>query len=154
MTSPPEIDRHYAYFRASGSADVSNLDEILKLSADEQWNVGDSFERRGRSHTRKNSCWRLDSGLGDDKPLSDHLERLLYVLQSKRVALLEMGTEFSLEFVCVSFVYQSFGFELDFQIQRAATNLGVSFSFDSYSFGDLHEEIVELREKLGLRGEL
>lgn len=36
-------------------------------------------------------------------------------------------------------------------IRRRTTSLGIGFWFDTYSYGDHHEEIVELREQLGIR---
>ena len=45
---------------------------------------------------------------------------------------------------CVSFAYQSFSWELDFEAQTKATELGIGFWFDAYSFGDHHDEMVEL----------
>ncbi|NIA68923.1 DUF4279 domain-containing protein [Pelagibius litoralis] len=151
MPSPPETDREYAYFHAVGRDDPSEITEALGLQPDECWRVGDAFERRGHTLKRKSSCWRLKSGLEDTQSLDRHVDALLYRLRPHRDALLDIGTRFRTQIVCVSFAYQSFSWALDFEAQKEATSLCIGFWFDTYSFGDFHEEMVELREQLGLR---
>ena len=75
------------------------------------------------------------------------------MLGGHRDALRNIRTRFQTQIVCVSYVYQSFSWELDFDAQRQATELGIGFWFASYSFDDPHEEMVELREQLGVRAE-
>ena len=154
MPSPPETDREYAYFHALGSDDPTAITKALSMEADESWRVGDAFDRRGHRLRRKSSCWRLKSGLEDTQRLDDHVDALLHRLRPHRDALLQVGTRFRLQIVCVSFAYQSFSWALDFEAQKEATALGIGFWFDTYSFGDYHEEMVELREQLGLRQDL
>ena len=148
MSSPPETDREYAYFRAIGVGDVKQIDQAMNLSGSEFWNVGDTFQPRDIVFTRKSSCWQLDSGHDDKEDLEKHVEALLSKLSSKVEVLRSISSEFQLQIVCVSFTYQSFSFELPFELQRRATNLGISFWFNFYPFGDIHEEIVALREEL------
>lgn len=148
MVAPPETDREYAYFHAHGSEDARAISGILGLEPDKVWNVGDTFEVQGRKHFRRSSKWRLDSGLTDQDPLTDHVEALLDKLERKRAALQSLQSAFLTEIVCVAFVYSSFAWQLRFDLQRRATSLGISFNFDFYPFGDLHEEMVALREQV------
>lgn len=148
MSSPPETDREYAYFRATGLGDTSKIEALMNLSSSEHWNVGDEYERRDRTFKRMSSCWQLDSGYKDTEVLEKHIEALLGILTPKIGILQQLKAEYRLQIVCVSFVYQSFSFELPFELQKIATNLGIGFWFDSYSFGDTHEEMLELREQL------
>ena len=148
MTRQPETDRQYAHFVLVGMDDTSAIDDLLKLKAVQRWNAGDEYQKRGNTLSRRSSHWKLESGLDDTRPLVDHIAALLDLLASRRVALLELGTSFDLKIVCVSYAYQSFGLELPFELQRLATTLGVRFSFAAYSYGDIHEEISELRTHL------
>lgn len=148
MASPPETDRQYAYFRATGLGNTEFIDDLMKLDSSEYWNVGDQTDRLVRNFKRKYSCWKLDSGLDDTHELEKHIESLLLKLWPKLEILNQIRPEYHLQIVCVSHVYQSFSFELPFEQQKQATNLGISFWFDSYSFGDLHEEVTELRVQL------
>lgn len=148
MPSPPETDRQYAYFRAVGVGDAKNIDDLMKLDGGESWNVGDDFERLNRTYKRKYSCWQLNSGYDDTHRLEVHIEALLTNLDPKLDILNTIRAEYQLQIVCVSHAYQSFSFELPFEQQKWATNLGISFWFDSYNYGDLHEEISELRAQL------
>lgn len=153
MSSPPETDREYAYFRAVGTEDPSFVSNLIQLEPNEVWKLGDSFERRGHKFIRRSSQWKLDSGLTDQDVLSDHLSALLRRLEPQHDGLLRVKEKFKTQFVCVGFYYQSFSWEMDFDLQRRATALGIEFWFDTYSFGDHHEEMVELREQLDVRGD-
>ncbi|WP_037254968.1 DUF4279 domain-containing protein [Roseobacter sp. SK209-2-6] len=148
MSSPPETDREYAYFRAVGTEDPVFVSNLLNLEPNDVWKLGDPFERNGRSFLRRGSQWKLGSGLTDQDTLSDHLSELLKRLEPQREGLLRVKEKFRTQFVCVGYYYQSFSWELDFDLQRRATALGIEFWFDTYSFGDHHEEMVELREQL------
>ncbi len=134
-------------------ADPAEITQLLGIEPTESWKVGDKYERRGRSFKRRSSMWLLDSGFNDTYPFEDHIEALLKKLEPHRSELLDIGTRYSIKISCVAYVYQSFGLELPFDFQRRATELGIGFSFSGYSFGDFHEEMVELREELGIRGE-
>lgn len=151
MTSPPETDREYAYFSAIGSGDTSGISELLDLSPWEQWNVGDEYERREKLFIRRSSAWQLNSGLDDTRPIEEHLHSLLGRLQPRKLQLLQLATQFKLQFVCVSYAYQSCSFEIPMEVQRSATELGINFWFDGYCFGDIHEEITELRSELNAK---
>ena len=153
MTSPPETDREYAYFRVSGSFDPGEITNLLGMEPSEDWRVGDIFERRGHQFARRDSCWKLDSGLNDTHPLDLHLNALIKRLTPHRDGLLKVAEHYLVQFVCVSYAYQSFSWELDIDVQRKATELGIGFWFDAYSFGDHHDEMVELREQLGVRAD-
>ena len=129
MTSPPETDREYAYFQAVGVDDPKEISSALQMEPDDICKVGDDFERRGRIFQRRGSKWRLDSGLTDRSPLSEHLKTLLWRLEPKRDALFRIREKFKTQFVCVGFYYQNFSWELDFDLQRRATALGIGFWF-------------------------
>ena len=148
MSAPPETDREYAYFRAVGTDSPIRISKLLGLEPSESWSIGETFERRGNTFTRRSSLWQLDSGLTDQSPLKEHLSSLLALLEPKRSELLRIGESFRTQLVCVGYYYQSFSFELDLEIQTSATSLGLGFWFDIYSFGDYHEEITELREQV------
>lgn len=150
MSSPPETDREYAYFRAVGTEDPSFVSNLIPLEPNEVHQLGDPFERRGQTYFRKASLWKLDSGLSDQDALSDHLLALLGRLEPHHDGLLRVKEKFKTQFVCVGFYYQAFSWEMSFDLQRRATALGIEFWFDTYSFGDYHEEMVELREQLGM----
>lgn len=141
-------NRDYAYFHAIGSEDANGVTSLLKLQPDTVWNVGDPFEVKGRRHFRRGSNWRLESGLSDERELSEHVRALLQKLERKKHELNRVQESFLTEIVCVSYSYQSFGWQLDIQTQRRATSLGISFSFDFYPMVDVHDEIVSLREQL------
>lgn len=138
---------------ALGMGDPSEITQLLGIEPTESWKVGDKYERRGHSFKRRGSMWLLKSGFDDTHSLEDHIEALLRKLEPHRNELLDIGTRYSTKISCVAYVYQSFGLELPFDFQRRATELGIGFSFSGYSFGDLHEEIAELREELNVRGE-
>lgn len=57
-----------------------------------------------------------------------------------------------LQIVCVGTYSYNFSWAPDFEHQKQATSLGIGFWFDIYLYGDPHEEMVELREFLGVRG--
>ncbi len=147
-----KTDRQYAYFKAVGVDDPNDVSFVLDLEPDEIWKLGDAFERGSLKSRRRSSRWMLNSGLSDAEPLSDHLRALMCRLEPKREGLLSLQDRFATRFVCVAYCYQAFGWELDFDLQRRATALRVSFEFDIYRQGDHHEEIVELREQLNARG--
>jgi hypothetical protein len=153
MPSPPETDRQYAYFQAYGTGDPKDVTQILGIEPTECWKVGDEYERRGHTFKRRYSNWTLDSGHNDKQPLEAHIQALLQKLERHRNELLDIGTRYSTQIVCVSYAYQSSEFILSLDVQRRATDLGICFRFAAYSFGDHHEEIVELREQLGVRGD-
>lgn len=153
MASPPETDRQYAYFRAVGEDDPAEIISLLGFEPSECWRLGDVFERRGHSFRRRSSSWKLNSGLEDTEALDLHIDTLLRRLSPRRDELLKVRVKFKTQIVCVSHVYQSFSWELDFDAQRIATALGIGFWIDAYSFGDHHEEMVELREQLQVRAE-
>ena len=73
------------------------------------------------------------------------------MLRPKRDGILRASTFGKLQIVCVGFYYQSFSWEPNFEHQKEITALGIGFWFDTYSQGDYHEEIVDLREQLGIR---
>lgn len=148
MTSPPETDREYAYFQAVGDDNPDIITKKLGIEPSESWKLGETSERRGQIITRRSSRWKLDSGLNDQSLLNDHLSALLEQLQPKSQELRNIREKFKTQLVCVGYYYQSFTFELDFETQHKATELGLSFHFDTYSFGDYHEEIMELREQI------
>ncbi len=133
--------------------DPAEITELLGIEPHESWKVGDKCERRGHSLTRRSSRWSITSGFDDTHPLEVHIEALLKKLEPHRNALLDIGTRYHMKITCVAYAYQSFGLELPFDLQRRATELGVGFSFTGYSFGDFHEEILELREELNVRGD-
>jgi len=151
MTSPPETDREYAYFSATGVGDAKIVDDLMNMNNSEYWNIGDQFELMERKFSRKYSCWRLDSGYDDTHEVEKHIEALLLKLGPKLETLNKIRPEFELKITCVGYTYQSFGFELPFELQRQATSLGIGFSFDFYPFGDIHEDIVEMRAQLKLK---
>ncbi len=154
MTSPPTTDREYAYFRATGTDNVSEISKKLGLEPDEAWNVGDNFERRGHQFKRRTGSWEIGSGLDDQLDLDAHIDALLWKLTKHQPALLEIGTRFKTQIVCVSYNWQSFSWELTLEHQKSAASLGISFLIDAYSYGDHHEEMVELREQLNVRPDL
>jgi len=151
MSSPPETDRQYAYFRAIGEDDPAQITRLLGFEPSECWRLGDAFERRGHTFRRRTSSWTLNSGLQDTEALDLHIDALLRRLGPRRDELLKLRVKFKTQIVCVGYSYQSFSWELDFDAQRTATALGIGFWIDAYSFGDLHEEMVELREQLKAR---
>lgn len=153
MASPPETDRQYAYFRAIGEDDPAEITSLLGFEPNESWRLGDVFERRGHSFRRRSSSWKLNSGLEDTEALDLHIDALLRKLSPHRDELLKVRVKFKTQIVCVGHAYQSFSWELDFDAQRSATALGIGFWIDAYSFGDHHEEMVELREQLRVRAE-
>jgi hypothetical protein len=151
MPSPPDTNREYAYFRAVGIFDPADITKAIGLEPTECWSLGDEFVRRGHTLTRRGSCWKLDSGLDDTNPLGQHVDALLRKLTPRRAGVLEAAPMAKLQIVCVGYYYQSFSWELDFHHQQLATALNIGFWFDTYSFGDYHEEMVELREQVGVR---
>lgn len=149
----PQTDRQYARFVALGMGDPSEITQLLVIEPTESWKVGDKFERKGHSFERRSSMWLLASGHDDTHSLEDHIEALLRRLGPRRNALLDIATRYDIKISCVSYSYQSYDFELPFGLQRSTTELGVGFRFSAYDYGDQHEEIVELREQLNVRGD-
>ncbi|MEP1518741.1 MULTISPECIES: DUF4279 domain-containing protein [Rhodobacterales] len=154
MSNSADTDREYAYFRATGSFDPIQLTNELGLEPSECWETGEEFEVRGNKHNRKSSCWKMDSGLLDTENLDSHINELLRKLRPKRDSILRASTLAKLQIVCVGFYYQSFSWEPNFEHQKEITTLGIGFWFDTYSFGDYHEEMVDLREQLGVRADV
>lgn len=153
MSSPPETDREYAYFRAIGSFNPEDVTKALSIEPNESWSTGDKFERRGHVFRRRGSNWKLDSGHLDTEELELHISTLLNKLRRHRNGLLHISTFAQIQFVCVGHYYQSFSFELNFEHQKELTALGIGLWFDTYSSGDQHEQMVELREQLNVRKE-
>ena len=151
MTSPPVTNREYAYFEARGAEDPARVTALLGMEPDSGWHLGDPFEVGCRTLRRRGSRWRLDSGLDDTQALDGHIAALLARLEPLGEALAEVRGAFTTRIVCVAYSYQSFGWVLDVETQRRAVALGLGFEFDLYAFGDHHEEIVALREQVGLR---
>ena len=151
MSNSADTDREYAYFRAVGSFDPAEMTGVLGIEPSECWSTEDEFEIRGNTFNRRSSSWKLDSGHGDNEGLDIHISALLGTLSSQRDGLLRASTIAKLQIVCVGFYYQSFSWEPNFEHQKELTALGVGFWFDTYSFGDYHEEMVELREQVGGR---
>jgi len=154
MSNSAATDREYAYFRAVGSFDPAEITKILGTEPNECWGTGDEFERRGHTFNRRSSSWKLESGHNDNEDLDVHISALLAKLRRQRDGLLRASTIAKLQIVCVGFYYQSFSWEPNFEHQKEITALGIGFWFDTYSFGDYHEEMVELREQVGVRQEL
>lgn len=148
MSSPPETDREYAHLLAIGSFDPSEMTQLFGIEPNDSWKTGDCFERNGHNFKRRNSVWKLDSGLDDTAILNDHIAAFINRLRSSKVGLLEARTKAKLQIVCVSCRYQSFNFQLNFELQVEATALGIGFEFFAYGFGDYHEEMMELREQV------
>lgn len=153
MSNSADRDREYAYFRVVGSFRPNEMTEVLGIEPSECWGVGDEFERRGHTFNRRSSSWKLDSERNDNETLDVHIKALLGKLRPVRDGLLRASAIAKLQIVCVGFYYQSFSWEPNFEHQKEITALGIGFWFDTYSFGDYHEEMVELRERMGVRTE-
>lgn len=154
MSSPPVTNREYAYFQAVGLFDPADISKAIGIEPCECWSVGDAFERRGHKFRRRDSKWRLESGLDDTEPLDRHVDTLLTRLAPHRMGVLEAAAMAKLQIVVVGYYFQSFSWELDFHHQQLATALNIGFWFDTYSCGDHHEEMVEMREQMGIRKDL
>ncbi len=148
MSDEPQTDRTYAYFRVVGTDNIDEITKLLNLSPSDAWNLGDPFEKNNHTFFRRSSCWKLNSGLTDCDSLDAHVDSILKKLRSRREALLTLKTQFKTQIICVSFTYQSFSWELDFDHQRQATALGIGFWFDAYNLGDVHNEVTELRQQV------
>lgn len=96
----------------------------------------------------------MDSGLLDTESLDSHINALLRKLRPKRDGILRASTLAKLQIVCVGFYYQSFSWEPNFEHQKEITTLGIGLWFDTYSFGDYHEKMVDSREQLGVRADV
>ena len=153
MSNSADTDREYAYFRATGSFDPVQVTNEIGLKPTEQWKVGDPFEVRGNKLNRRGSSWKIDSGLRDTESLENHIEELLRILRPKRDGILRTSTFAKVQIVCVGFYYQSFSWQPNFEHQKEITAMGIGFWFDTYSHGDYHEEMVDLREQLGIRSD-
>ena len=151
MSSSSAIDREYAYFQAIGFFEPADITRLLEIEPSESWLAGEEFILRGHTRNRQTSCWMLRSGLNDTEPLARHVDALLRELTPRRAGMIEASTKAKLWVVCVGYYEQSFGWELGVEQMRLASALNAGFLFDTYSFGDLHEEIVALRKQLGVR---
>jgi len=151
MNSSPVIDRQYAYFHATGLFDPVEMTRIIGAEPSDYWAAGEEFARRGHPLRRQTSKWTLHSGLDETKRLSEHVDCLLHALVRHRAGLLEAATMAKLQIVCVGYCAQSFGWDLEVEHMRLASALNVGFSFDAYVGGDPHEEMVAMREQLGIR---
>lgn len=154
MSSPPVTDREYAYFTAQGYFDPEEMTRIIGREPSESWNVGDSFTMRGRTRQRRGSFWKLDSGCDETVPLENHIDALLGILGSYRSGLLEASTFAELRIQCVSYRYQGFHWDLNTRQMQAAVALNIGFCFYTQSLIDHHEELIALREQLGMRQEI
>ncbi|KKC36532.1 hypothetical protein WH87_14190 [Devosia epidermidihirudinis] len=103
---------------------------------------------------RRSSSWKLSSGLDDTEALDTHVGSLLRQLRPRRDGLLKASSIAKLQIVCVGYYFQNFSWELCLDHQQLASALNVGFWFDTYSLNDHHEEMVALREQLGLRTKL
>ena len=151
MSSSAAVDREYAYFRAVGHFAPADITGCVGVEPSESWSEGEEFTRRGHTLKRRGSSWILRSGLNDTEPLTKHVDALLRELAPRRSGLLEASSMAKLQIVCVGYYGQSFSWELETEHVRLAGALNIGFWFDAYSYGDLHEEITELREQLGVR---
>ncbi|MGE0230453.1 MAG: DUF4279 domain-containing protein [Flavobacteriaceae bacterium] len=146
MTSPPEWNRQFAYFRAVGDGDAEDVSRFLGLEPNESWSAGESFELYDTIFRRTSSVWRLDSGVGDDADLREHIDALLEKLARRADGLKALREIFRPEIVCVGSSYQHFYVDLAKDRLQKATSLGLRFVIDAYGFGDLHEQMMALRE--------
>ena len=151
MSNSANTDREYAYFRATGSFDPVQVTNELGLKPGECWKTGNEYVVRGKKLHRRSSCWRMESGLPDTESLDNHIKVLLRQLRPKRDGILRTSTFAKLQIVCVGLYYQSFSWEPNFEHQKEITALGIGFWFDTYSYGDYHQEMGDMREQLGIR---
>ena len=138
----------YAYFSATGAADPATITKSLGIDPDRVYAIGDSYKsHQGHELKRRQSHWRLNSGLDADVPLNDHIHAILGRLMLRRDEVLKLQESFNCQIVCVSFT-GNFSFETTLHMQRSMAALGLTFWFDIYPDLNPHEEITELRSQL------
>jgi len=140
MTSPPLTNREYAYFHISGQGTHEAISELLGLKASESWNAGDLSPQNGRPC--KFMRWILSSDLDDTHPMSEHIEALLLVLNTRADALRKLWVDFDLTLQCVGYFPPSgHGFHLDREQIRQAARLGLALDLDFYYVDDHGHEV-------------
>ena len=150
MPRDPHIYRQYAYLKISGYGPSSIITQRLGIEPDKEWSEGDTWQSKPPNEKRFFTLWQLNSGLSEDKDLNDHIRAILHRIRRKRTELQSLLGDYNVEMGCVSFNQQSFGFALDFDLQRELTSFGIKLWFDAYISGDVHELVCDLKDQIKL----
>jgi len=148
LPQDPLIDRQYAYLSISGSGQSSVISDVLEIEPDDEWSEGDAWRPEPQNAKRFSMRWKLNSGALETDDLNHHITLILNSLRRKRAALQSLLGKYDVKIVCVSYNYQGFSFDLDFNLQRTLTDFGIRLWFDAYDLTDPHAEINNLRDQL------
>lgn len=141
--------RQYAYLKIQGKGPVRLITDALGINPDDEWSEGDPWQTKGPHKKRWFTHWRLNSGVPDAEDLNVHIEAILQRLRVRELALQSLSGDYDVQMVMVSHNLQCFSFELDFQLQRRLTQLGIRTWFDAYIEEDVHKLMFDLRSRYG-----
>ncbi len=149
MPQDPEINRQFAYLNITGYGPSLDITKRIGIEPDEEWSEGDVW-KEGHPYNSKRffTFWKLNSGLLETEDLNLHIEELLRQIKRKRSEIQSLVCDYEVKITCVSYNTQSFGFELDFDLQRQLTSFGIRLEFDFYNNCDPHILIYDLKQQL------
>ncbi len=136
---PPLTSRELAYVIITGSGTHEAITQRLGLNPSEAWNAGDINPRTGQP--RKRTCWRLESGHDDTRPLDEHIRSLLSMVGTKAAEMRHLWVDHDLYLQCVGYYPRSSGSGMHFdrEVVRQAAQLGLAIDCDHY-FVDDHDD--------------
>lgn len=142
------LETQYAYLCITGTGPSQNITDILGIKPTKEWSEGDKWIRGGSEAKRFFTHWDMESGLGHDADLNEHIRAIMQKLRRKRAAVLDLAGKYDVKIKCVSYDQQCFSFELDFGLQRDLTNFGIRLCFDAYVANDPHTLVQDLRQQI------
>jgi len=86
-------DEHYAYFKISGDFDPAEITARVGVQPSESWKRGDICPKRQVERTF--SRWRLNSRLGRDQALEEHVRDVLAQLGVNPEGFRTLSSEFA-----------------------------------------------------------
>ncbi|HZM85003.1 MAG TPA: DUF4279 domain-containing protein [Blastocatellia bacterium] len=127
------MDETYAYFAVVGSGMYAIVSERLGLGPSRAWNEGDPKPSGG---TYSFMRWCLETDIGHNRPVQEHLEVLLPILEDHAEAIRSLAPQYEAVIQCVGYFGEpSPGFHLDAPTIARIAALGLAVDFDLYSMG-------------------
>src|SRR5687767_1678855 len=101
MSKPALTSREFCYVFIPGPGSHEAVSERLGIAPSEAWNIGDISPRTGRP--RKRMTWKLESGLDDSRPMSEHMASLLLALRPRTEEVRALWVDYELILQCVGY---------------------------------------------------
>jgi Domain of unknown function (DUF4279) len=127
-----EKNRQYAYVKFIGNFQPDDISAALGIEASETKIAGGMIGRSNR--IRKESQWKLDSGLSDEEELEDHITKLLQLLGPARTAFAELARHHKAVLQLVGYFGDEGypGLHLEVETVKAIAEFNLNIDFDFY----------------------